>query len=183
MASKGKQTRAKMPIIEIIDTQSTQGTMSTPTRVLKPRPLIIPNARVNLPFWYAESFRKYVEYNQYVQGYLNVSALDKPTIQQQLQHYKDDDEVLNVKTERLSKIDIIRLVSTGRTGWLSDQIINTYARTCIMPRNNYINRCNPNHPIPNWLIVNCHHLHKWPGSNIAGISENDTCSTVEFAEW
>lgn len=149
-----------MPIIEINDMQSTQGTMSTPTRVSKPRPLIIPNARANLPFWEAESFHKYVEYKQHVQDYLTVSTLDKPTIQQQLQHYKDDDEVLSVQTERLSKMDFIRLASTGRTGWLSDQIINTYARTCIMPRNHYINRCNPNHPLPNWLIVNCHHLHK-----------------------
>jgi hypothetical protein len=156
----GKQTRAKKPVIENTDTISTPGTTSTPTKVLKPRPLIVPNANANLTFWHGESFSEYNEYRRYIQDYSHDGAPNKLTIQQRFQHYKDNDEVLHLQTERLSKTDFIRLASTGKAGWLSDQIINTYARTCIMPRNHYINRCNPNHPLPNWLIVNCHHLHK-----------------------
>ena len=157
----GKQTRAKKPVIENTDTISTPGITSTPTQVSKPRPLIVPNANVNLKFWHGDSFSQYDEYRGYVQDYLHGGAPNKLTIQQQFQHYKDDDEVLHLHTERLSKTDFIRLASTGKAGWLSDQIINTYARTCIMPRNIEINKRNhQNHPIPNWLIVSSFHLHK-----------------------
>lgn len=56
-------------------------------------------------------------------------------------------------------MDYIRLASSGKEGWLSDQIINAYARYGIMARNEHINKRTPFLPIKNWYIVNSYHLH------------------------
>ena len=139
-----------------MDLLPTQETTSTP-------PLRLSDATKNIQFWSTPSVNNYIQYKRYVNDYLDEDrAPDIAAIQERLQHYTDENaDVLNIDTEYLTTKDYIRLASSGRSGWLTDRVINAYATHGIMARNAYINkRCIfPAKPTKNWLILNSYHLH------------------------
>ena len=153
--SKIVKRRANKDIVDV-DLLPTLETTSTP-------PLTLSDATKNIQFWSTPSFNNYIQYKRYVNDYMDDDrAPDIAAIKEHLKHYTDDNaDVLNIDTEYMTTMDYIRLASSGRSGWLTDRVINAYATHGIMARNAYINKqcIFPAKPTKNWLILNSYHLH------------------------